>query len=136
MRINNVVFGGVLVLMAGVAPLLAHHSFAAEYDEHKPIKITGTVTKVEWMNPHARFLVSVKEADGKVDTWNFELGAIPSLLKQGWRKTSLKEGDQVTVEGYAAKDNSFVASARKVLLADGKTVFGGAAREDGAPPNQ
>jgi uncharacterized protein DUF6152 len=136
MRIKSVVFGAVLGLLAGAAPLLAHHSFAAEYDEHKPIKITGTVTKVEWMNPHARFLVAVKEADGKVDTWNFELGAIPSLLKQGWRKNSLKEGDQVTVEGYGAKDNSFVASARKVLLADGKTVFGGAAPEDGAPPNR
>jgi len=136
MKINSVVFVAVLGLMAGAAPLLAHHSFAAEYDEHKPIKITGTVAKVEWMNPHARFLVTVKEANGKVDTWNFELGAIPSLLKQGWRKTSLKEGDQVTVEGYGAKDNSFVASARKVLLADGTTVFGGAAREDGAPPNQ
>ena len=136
MRINSVVFGAFLGLMAGTVPLVAHHSFAAEYDEHKSVKVTGTVTKVEWMNPHARFLVEAKGANGKMETWNFELGAIPSLLKQGWRKNSLKEGDQVTVEGYGAKDNSFVASARKVLLANGRTVFGGAAPEDGAPPNR
>jgi hypothetical protein len=136
MRINAVVYGTVLALMAGAAPLLAHHSFAAEYDSNKPIKVTGTVTKVEWMNPHARFYVDVKDADGKVTTWNFELGAIPVLLKQGWRKTSLKEGDQVTVEGFRAKDSSNAASTRLVLLPDGRRVFGGSAVADGAPPNQ
>jgi hypothetical protein len=136
MRINNVVLGALLGLMAGTVPLLAHHSFAAEYDANKPIKITGTVTKVEWMNPHARFYVDVKDADGKVTNWNFELGAIPVLLKQGWRKNSLKEGDQVTVEGLRAKDNSNAASTRKVLLPDGRRVFGGSAVEDGAPPNK
>ena len=132
MKINAMVCGTVLSLMAG--PLLAHHSFAAEYDANKPIKITGTVTKVEWMNPHARFYVDVKDADGKVTNWNFELGAIPVLLKQGWRKNSLKEGDQVTVEGLRAKDNAFAASTQRVVLPDGRRVFGGAAREDGAPP--
>jgi hypothetical protein len=136
MRINDVVVGTVLGLIAGAAPLLAHHSFAAEYDANKPITVTGIVTKVEWMNPHARFYVDVKDADGKVTNWNFELGAIPVLLKQGWRKTSLKEGDQVTVEGLRAKDNSFAASTRKVLLPDGRRVFGGSAAADGAPPNQ
>jgi len=136
MGINAVFFRAVLCLTAAAAPLLAHHSFAAEYDSNKPIKVTGIVTKVEWMNPHARFYVDVKEADGKVTNWNFELGAIPVLLKQGWRKTSLKEGDQVTVEGLRAKDSSNAASTRRVLLADGRRVFGGSAVEDGAPPNQ
>jgi hypothetical protein len=135
MNKNALVCGIALCLMAGAVPLLAHHSFAAEYDSNKPITVTGTVTKVEWMNPHARFYVDVKGADGKVTNWNFELGAIPVLLKQGWRKNSLKEGDQVTVEGLRAKDNSNAASTRRVTLPDGRRVFGGSAVEDGAPPN-
>src|SRR6202166_835689 len=114
-----------LSLMAGAVPLLAHHSFAAEYDANKPVTITGTVTKLEWMNPHARFYVDVKEADGKVTQWNFELGAIPVLLKQGWRRDSLKEGDQATVEGSRAKDGSKSANARSVVLSDGRRVFAG-----------
>ncbi len=125
MRIQASVFVASLGLMAASVPLLAHHSFAAEYDSNKPIKIAGVVTKVEWMNPHARFYVDVKGADGKVTNWNFELGAIPVLLKQGWTKNSLKEGDQVSVEGSAAKDSSNSANARSVVLANGKRVFGG-----------
>jgi hypothetical protein len=125
MRIEFGVFAVGLTLLAGSVPLLAHHSFAAEYDSNKPVKISGVVTKVEWMNPHARFYVDVKSADGKVTNWNFELGAIPVLLKQGWTKNSLKVGDQVSVEGSAAKDNSSSANARSVTLADGRRVFGG-----------
>ena len=131
MKINAMVCGTVLSLMAG--PLLAHHSFAAEYDANKPIKITGTVTKVEWMNPHARFYVDVKDADGKVTNWNFELGAIPVLLKQGWKKDSLKAGDTVTVEGSLAKDGSKMANARKVTLPDGRRVFGGSSADAELP---
>src|SRR5580704_1978631 len=119
-----------LSLLAGAVPVLAHHSFAAEYDSKKPISITGTVTKVEWMNPHARFYVDVKGADGKVTNWNFELGAIPVLLKQGWTKNSLKEGDVVSVEGSGAKDSSYSANARSVKLADGRRVFGGSSAPD------
>jgi len=122
-----------LVLVVGAVPLPAHHSFAAEYDANKPIKITGTVTKVEWMNPHARFYVDVKESDGKVTNWNFELGAIPVLLKQGWRKDSLKAGDQVYVEGSLAKDGSKSANARVVKLPDGRRVFAGSSGGDAAP---
>ena len=122
-----------LSLLAAAVPLLAHHSFAAEYDANKPIKITGTVNKLEWMNPHARFYVDVKGTDGKVITWNFELGAIPVLLKQGWRKDSLKAGDQVTVEGSLAKDGSKSANARSVVLANGKRVFAGSSGGDAAP---
>jgi Family of unknown function (DUF6152) len=133
MKVHAALFGAVLAVTGGSIPLLAHHSFAAEYDTHKPIKVTGVVTKMEWMNPHARFYVDVKDADGKVTNWNFELGAIPVLLKQGWRKNSLKEGDMVTVEGVAAKDGSNLGSAQKVLLPDGRRVFGGSAADGSAP---
>jgi hypothetical protein len=136
MRIQAAVLAITLGVTAAAVPLLAHHSFAAEYDANKPIAITGTVTKVEWMNPHARFYVDVKATDGKVTSWNFELGAIPVLLKQGWRKDSLKAGDQVTVEGSRAKDGSNTANARSVKLPDGRRVFAGSSGGDAAAPNQ
>jgi hypothetical protein len=125
MRVKAAVWIGGVALLVSALPLLAHHSFAAEYDSTKPIKISGTVTKMEWMNPHARFYVDVKDADGKVTNWNFELGAIPVLLKQGWKKDSLKAGDVVDVEGSLAKDGSKTANARSVKLPDGRRVFAG-----------
>ena len=133
MRIKTSLLVICLGLIAAAVPLLAHHSFAAEYDPNKPIKIAGTVTKIEWMNPHARFYVDVKESDGKTTNWNFELGAIPVLLKQGWRRDSLKVGDHVSVEGSRAKDGSSTANARTVLLADGRRVFAGSSGGDAAP---
>lgn len=125
MRAKVAVWIAGVVLLVPAMPLLAHHSFAAEYDSTKPIKISGTVTKMEWMNPHARFYVDVKDVDGKVTNWNFELGAIPVLLKQGWKKDSLKAGDVVDVEGSLAKDGSKTANARSVKLPDGRRVFAG-----------
>jgi len=131
MKMQTAVLTAGFALLVSVAPALAHHSFAAEYDGSKTIKITGTVTKMEWMNPHARFYVAVKDENGAVTTWNFELGAIPVLLKQGWRKDSLKEGDTVTVEGSPAKDASNTANARRVVLPDGRRVFAGSAADQG-----
>lgn len=135
MRVKFGVLLAGLGLLTGAVPLLAHHSFAAEYDAKKPIKISGVVTKMEWMNPHARFYVDVKGPDGKVVNWNFELGAIPVLLKQGWRRDSLKAGDQITVEGSLAKDGSNSANARSVVLSDGRRVFAGSSGGNG-PANQ
>jgi len=116
----------LLSSMAVAVPLTAHHSFEAEYDFNKTMTFTGTVTKMEWMNPHAHFYVDVKGADGKVTNWNMELGALPVLLKQGWRKDSLKPGDTVTVEGYLPKDGTrAMGNARRVTLPGGRQVFGG-----------
>jgi hypothetical protein len=112
---------------------LAHHSFEAEYDAKKPVEVKGIVTKMEWMNPHARFYIDVKDESGKVTNWNFELGSPNVLKRQGWSRDSLKVGDMVTVEGYLAKDGSNLANARRVTLADGRKVFNGSAGGEGAP---
>lgn len=133
MRANSSLWAAGLGLLVCSLPAVAHHSFAAEYDEKKPIKIEGTVTKLEWTNPHARFYVDVKDANGNVTNWNFELGSPNVLVRQGWRRTALKEGDQVTVEGYMAKDGTHLANARRVTLPDGRKVFAGSAEQDGGP---
>ena len=114
-------------LIAGVllfgAAASAHHAFNAEYDANKSMRWTGTVTKVEWTNPHARFYIDVKDANGVVTNWNFEMGSTVQLRRQGWTRDSLKLGDQITVDGYPAKDGAKMASAKKVILADGHSVF-------------
>lgn len=133
MRAMLGVWAAGLGLLLSAVPVLAHHSFAAEYDENKPLKVSGTVTKLEWTNPHARFYVDVKDQSGKVTNWNFELGSPNVLIRQGWRRTALKEGDQVTVEGYMAKDGANLANARRVTLPDGRKVFAGSADSDGGP---
>ena len=118
-------------MLSSAPASIAHHAFTAEYDSTKPMEVTGTVTKVEWMNPHARFYVDVKDA-GVVTNWNFELGSPILLRRLGWRSDSLKIGDQVTVQGYLAKDGSKMANAKSVKLADGRNVFAGSSL-DGSP---
>jgi hypothetical protein len=114
--------------LAALCPLTAsyaHHSFAAEYDRDKPIEVTGAVTKVEWTNPHARIYIDVKDADGKTVNWDFELGPPNGLMRQGWRRDSLREGHIVTISGFLSKDQAHVANARSVKLPDGRQVFAG-----------
>jgi hypothetical protein len=118
-------------LLIAVFPLAAHHSFAAEYDSTKPLKISGTVTKIEWTNPHARIYVDAKDEKGNVTNWNIELGGPLQLNRLGWKRDSVKVGDQVTVQGYMAKDGSKMANARNVVFADGRSVYAGSSGDGG-----
>ena len=112
-----------VALLVGAVPLVAHHSFAAEYDASKPVELKGVVTRVEWTNPHARFYLDVKDATGQVTNWNLELASPNVLVRSGWSRTSLRIGDDVTVSGAQAKDGAKMANARAVVLADGRKVF-------------
>jgi hypothetical protein len=111
----------------------AHHAFAAEYDENKLVTVSGTVTDFKWTNPHAWLYVDETDESGKVTSWSFEMGSPGGLTRRGWTKTELKEGDQITLDGYAAKDGRNVANARTVTLPDGRKLFGGFQSTPGAP---
>ena len=123
MKLAALVAGFGLLWVA--VPVVAHHAVGAEYDVNKQVKLTGTVTKIEWTNPHARIYLEVKDADGKVVNWDFELGPPNGLMRQGWRRDSLRAGHVVTVTGFLSKDQEHVANARSVNLPDGRAVLAG-----------
>ena len=123
-----------LVLLAAAAPVPAHHSFAAEYDRAKPVELRGKVVEIEWVNPHAWIHMEVAGESGKMVKWSCELGSPNILMRNGWRRDTLKQGDEIIIEGFAAKDGSDMANARTVKLASGQRVFNaGSSGETGTP---
>ena len=127
---------GLLVtalVLVSVVPVLAHHSFAAQYDRTKSVELKGTVTKVEWMNPHVYFYLDVADEGGKVINWALEMGAPSALARSGWNRNLMKVGDQIIVKGSLAKDGTHLANARSVVMAStGKEL--GTASSEGATP--
>ena len=115
----------VLALLLGVAaPSLAHHSFAAVFDATKPIEVHGTVTEVEWMNPHAWVHLDVENSDGEIEKWSFELGSPNGLIRRGWSRGTIKVGDVINVSGYLARDGSSRGNIKSVTLATGQQLDG------------
>jgi hypothetical protein len=128
-RLLALVCAMVLVTCASAG---AHHAFAAEFDSTKPVKFTGTVTKMLWVNPHAWIYMDVKKPDGTVEEWMIEAGTPNTLLRRGFTKESLQPGTEIVVDGYQAKDGAFRANGRNVTLPDGKVLFIGSSGT-GAP---
>jgi hypothetical protein len=123
---------GVGLLIIGVAPIKAHHAFSSEFDANRPVKLTGTVTKMEWVNPHSWIHIDVKKPDGTVENWAIEGGTPNTLLRRGLRKSDLPAGTLIKVDGYQAKDRGLRANGNNLTLADGRQMFLGSSGT-GAP---
>ena len=134
MRKTLAVMIAAVALFAAAAPVWAHHAFAAEFDANKPVKFRGTVTKMEWINPHAWIHIDVKADDGKVTPWMIEAAAPNALLRRGWTKQSLLAGTEILVEGFQAKDGANRANGSIITFADGKKLFVGSSGVGEGPP--
>ena len=130
MRLKLGMLGAGMLALAAI-PAVAHHSFDAEFDRTKPVQLKGTVTKLEWMNPHVWVYLNVTGADGKIQQWQCENGAPNMLKRAGWNRESIKEGDQITIDGSLSKDGSHTCNATTLILADGHKVFAGSSGGDG-----
>ena len=126
---------GIGLLLAAV-PVWAHHAFAAEFDANKPVKFRGTVTKMEWINPHAWIHIDVKGDDGKITPWMIEAAAPNALLRRGWTKNSLLAGTEILVEGFQAKDGANRANGSIITFTDGRKLFVGSSGDGEGPPKQ
>ena len=117
-------------LLLAAMPLAAHHAFAAEFDSSQPVKVRGTITKIEWVNPHAWIYVDVKSPDGKIVNWHFELGPPNALFRLGWRKETIPVGTEVEITGFRAKSMEATANGRSIILPDGHELFSGGSGPD------
>jgi hypothetical protein len=140
MRTNRALVLASLSLLLAAVPVMAHHAFAAEYDAKKPVKLTGAVTKIEWINPHSWIHIDVKKPDGTVENWMIEGGTPNVLFRRGITKDSLKLGAIIVVDGYRAKDGALRANGRDLTFPDGRKLFlgssGTGAPDDGADASE
>ena len=129
-----IVLGGSV--LAAPLPLRAHHAFTAVFDASKPITLQGTVTKVEWNNPHAWIYIDVQSPDGEVVNWAIEGGSPNALVRRGWKKTSLPIGEEIIIDGFLAKDGTPTANGRDITLPDGRQMFVGSSGTGAPLPNE
>ena len=127
---NRILYLALVLSLAVAARGVAHHSFAAEYDEKKPMKLQGKVTEMKWANPHAWIYLDVTGTDGKVTNWAFETGGANALFRRGWRKEDLPAGTVLVIEGWHARNGSNTVNARSITFQDGRRLFAGTSNQN------